>query len=299
MTIRSSIASLALVTAGLVTAVPAHAGTAGPAASSATSSAAASATAFAASSPTGQRAVTRIDYPGTGVQVARLSGDERRLRGTPAGFKGFVHARLDRLFREAGSRPGCATAPTVVVQRYHGTGWAAAGEGWYEPCPQGGYAVLYRRAGSHWGAVLPSQDLRFCEDLAWYAAPGFVAGRSCLTEDLRAVPYRTHDERGASPAASARRATGAANGRPSIPQRHVSLPTARARLRALVDGGARLDVDRCVSAGDGDPLDAHLGDAAYGCAVVASYRRRPAETYLLRMATAGDDVLVTDVVPAA
>ena len=277
--VTSFLATITLLAAGLVAAVPAHAGT--------------------ASTDTDRRAATRIDYPGHGVEVARLSGDERRLRGTPASFKRFVHARLDRLFREAGSRPRCATAPTVVVERYHGAGWATAGEGWYTPCPQGGYAVIYQRAGSHWRAVLGSQDLRFCQDLAWYGVPGFIAGRSCLTEDLRPVRYRGHDAQGTSPAATARRAVGAAGGLRTVPQRHVSLPQARTQLRALVDGGAYLETGRCIHAGDDDPLAAQLGDAAYGCAVVASYRRRADETYLLRMVTHDDDVLVTEVVPAS
>ena len=102
-----------------------------------------------------------------------------------------------------------------------------------------------------------------------------------------------------SPEASARRAISAAGGNRIVPARHVALPAARQQLRALVDHGDHLEVDHCLSAGDDDPLAAQLGDAAYGCAVTASHRRRPDQTYLLRMATSGEDVLVTEVVPAA
>lgn len=283
MTTRSSIASLALACSAVLVVAPAPTGAAAPDA--------------------GERPATRIDYPGHGVEVRRGSGDERRLRGTPVDLRRFVRARLDVLFRDAGSRPRCATSPTVVVQRFQGSrsgagsGWASAGEGWYSPCPGGGYAVLYEKVGSHWRAILGTQEARFCQDLAWYGVPGFVAGARCLTEDLREVGYRTHDDVGASAEATARRAVSAAGGNRIVPSSHVTTPAVRERLRGLVDHGAYLAVDRCVSAGDDDPLAAHLGDAPYGCGVTATHRRRPDAPFLLRMEPAGGDVVATEVVP--
>lgn len=243
----------------------------------------------------GPRAV-RIDYSGEGVEVARGSGDESRLRATPAGFKRFVRARLDVLFREAGSKPRCATSPTVVVDRYHGAGWASVGEGWYGACPGGGYAVLYRRVGSHWRTILGTQEARFCQDLAWYGVPAFVAGRTCSTEDYRAVPYRTHRTRTTSPEATARRAVSLAGGHAVVPARHVAGEATREQLQGLVDRGAHLRVDECARQDDGSPLSAQLGTAPYGCGVTATYRRDREESLVLRMAQAGEDITVTEVV---
>lgn len=293
MTTRSFIASLALVCSAVLVAAPAPAGAAPHGAASSDTPAATGAA---------PRAATRIDFPGRGVEVRRGSGDERRLRGTTADFRRFVRARLDRLFREAGSRPRCATSPTVVVQRFQGSGdsaWATAGEGWYSPCPAGGYAVLYERTGSGWRAVLGTQEARFCQDLAWYGVPVFVAGRTCLTEDFRQVGYRSHGDVGASPEATARRAVSAAGGHRIVPSRHVSTTAAREQLAALVDHGAYLEVGDCVVAGDDDPLAAQLGDATYGCEVTATHRRRADASYLLRMETVGEDVVATDVVALA
>ncbi len=286
MTARSLIASLALACSAVLLAAPVPAGAA------------------PGQAPPGSslRAATRVDYPGQGVEVRRGSGDERRLHGTPADLRQFVRARLDVLFRQAGRRPRCATSPTVVVERYQGpgrrgSGWASAGEGWYDPCPGGGYAVLYERVGAHWRAILGTQEARFCQDLAWYDVPGFIAGPTCLTEDFRQVRYDSHHDLGTSREATARRAVSAAGGHRVVPSRHVTTRAAREQLRALVDGGAYLDVGECASAGDDDPLAAHLGDAPYGCAITATYRRRADASYLLRMAPVGDDVVVTEVVP--
>ena len=280
MTARSLVASLALACSAVLAVAPTPA--------------------VAAAPDAGARPTVRIDYPGHGVEIRRGSGDERRLRGTPADFRRFVRARLDVLFRDAGSRPRCATSPTVVVQRFQGSrsaGWASVGEGWYAPCPGGGYAVLYELVGSRWRAILGTQEARFCQDLTWYGVPGFVAGARCLTEDFREVRYRTHDDVGVSPEATARRAVSAAGGHRVLPSRHLTTPAVREQLQRLVDHGAYLAVDRCVRAGDGDPLSASLGDAPYGCGVTATHQQRPDASFLLRMAPVGDDVVITEVVP--
>lgn len=238
-----------------------------------------------------QLAVTRIDYPGHGVEVARLSGDQRKLEGTPRSFKRFVRARLDVLFEEAGSKPRCASSPTVVVDRYDGRGWARAGEGWYGECPAGGYAVIYDRTGSGWRQILGSQDVRFCQDLAWYGVPRFIAGAKCLTEGLSAVRYRNHDDTTGSPEASARRAVSIISGLPILPEAKVILPAALTQLHALGDKGAYIAVGECVAAGDGSPLAAQLGDSPYGCTVTATYGKNRSESIMLRMS---GDFLVTE-----
>jgi hypothetical protein len=241
-------------------------------------------------------AVTRIDYPGHGIEVARLSGDQRRLAGTPRSFKRFVRARLDVLFEEAGSKPRCATSPTVVVDRYDSRGWARAGEGWYGRCPAGGYAVIYDRTRSGWRQILGSQDVRFCQDLAWYGVPRFIAGAKCLTEELSAVRYKTHDDTTGSPEATARRAISIISGLPILPAAKVVLPAALTQLQALGEKGAYLAVNECVAAGDGSPLAVHLGDAPVGCAVTATYGKNRSESIMLRMS---DDLLVTELHPFA
>jgi hypothetical protein len=246
--------------------------------------------------------VTRIDYPGYGIQVARLSGDQRKLEGTPRSFRRFVRARLDVLFEEAGSKPRCATSPTVVVDRYDGRGWAKAGEGWYGKCPAGGYAVIYDKTASGWRQILGSQEVRFCQDLAWYGVPRFIAGARCLTEDLAAVSYRTHDDTTLSPEATARRAISIISGVPVLPEAKVILPRALTQLQALSDKGAYVTVDECVVAGDGSPLAVHLGDAPYGCAVTATYTKGDkgtTESVMFRMRPDGDDLLVTELHPFA
>jgi hypothetical protein len=241
-------------------------------------------------------AVTRVDYPGHGIEVARLSGDQRRLAGTPRSFKRFVRARLDVLFEEAGSKPRCATSPTVVVDRYDSRGWARAGEGWYGRCPAGGYAVIYDKTRSGWRQILGSQDVRFCQDLAWYGVPRFIAGAKCLTEELSAVRYKTHDDTTGSPEATARRAISIISGLPILPATKVVLPAALTQLQALGEKGAYLAENECVAAGDGSPLAVHLGDAPVGCAVTATYGKNRSESIMLRMS---DDLLVTELHPFA
>jgi len=240
--------------------------------------------------------VTKINYPGYGVQVARLSGDQRKLKGTPGSFKRFVKRRLDVLFEEAGSKPRCATSPTVVVDRYDSRGWAKGGEGWYGRCPAGGYAVIYEKTGWGWRQILGSQDVRFCQDLAWYGVTRFIAGAKCLTEDLSAVRYQTHDDTIGSPEATARRAISILSGVPILPEAHVILPAALTQLQALSEKGAYVTVGECIAAGDGSPLAVHLGDAPYGCAVTATYGKNKSESIMLRMS---DDLLVTELYPFA
>ena len=242
------------------------------------------------------QAVNKINYPGHGIEITRLSGDQRKLRGTPGSFKRNVLARLNVLFEEAGSKPRCATSPTVVVDRYDSRGWAKAGEGWYGRCPAGSYAVIYEKTGSGWRQILGSQEARFCQDLAWYGVPGFIAGAKCLTEDFSVVRYQPHDDTIGSPEATARRAISILSGVPILPEAHVILPAALAQLQALSEKGAYVTVGECIAAGDGSPLAVHLGDAPYGCAVTATYGKNKSESIMLRMS---DDFLVTELHPFA
>lgn len=117
--------------------------------------------------------------------MQRGSGDERRLRGTPASLKKFVRARLNRLYRMAGSKPRCATAPVVTIGRYRSGGFVSASEGWYSPCPGGGVAITYVRSGGTWRAVLPTQEIVSCADLQWFELPVFIAGRACWSDTTR------------------------------------------------------------------------------------------------------------------
>ena len=151
------------------------------------------------------QATTRIDYPGTGILIARQSGDQRELVGTSRSFKRFVKARLEVLFEEAGSKPRCAASPTVVVDRYHSGGFASAGEGWYGRCPAGGYSVIYEKGDDGWQQILGTQEARFCQDLGWWDVPRFVGGRTCMTENIKLTRYRPAATEIVSPEATARR----------------------------------------------------------------------------------------------
>ena len=74
-------------------------------------------------------AATKIDYPGAGIEISRLSGRQSKLEGAPRSFKRYVVKRLDEMFVEAGSRPRCATAPTIVIERFDSRGFASGGLG--------------------------------------------------------------------------------------------------------------------------------------------------------------------------
>ncbi len=50
-----------------------------------------------------QQTVNKISY-GSGIEIARLSGDQHQLKGPPGSFKRFSKARLGVLFEEAGSK---------------------------------------------------------------------------------------------------------------------------------------------------------------------------------------------------
>lgn len=221
----------------------------------------------------------RIDYPGSGIVVARQSGDQRRLKGTPRSLKRFVAKRLEVLYADAGSRPRCATSPTVVVDRYDSRGFVKAGEGWYEPCPGGGYSVIYKRSGSKWRAILGSQDVRFCQDLAWWGVPVFIGGRRCLSEDLDVVRYRPGAET-VSPEATARRVIAVATWIPIVPRARVVTTAALAQLESLIGRRTYLAPDDC---------------APEGCVVTATEPGGRESRLMLRMQPIGDDLVVTEV----
>ena len=71
-------------------------------------------------------ATNKITYRGRGVEIARLSGNQRQLKGAPRAFKKYVVKRLDEMFTEAGSAKRCATAPTIVIKRFDARGFATA-----------------------------------------------------------------------------------------------------------------------------------------------------------------------------
>jgi hypothetical protein len=243
-----------------------------------------------------QQSITKINYPGYGIQVTRLSGDQRKLEGTPGSLKRFVKARLDVLFEEAGSKPRCAESPTLVVDRYDSRGWAKVGEGWYGACPAGGYAAIYDQTSSGWRQILGAQDVRYCQDLAWYGVPNFIAGGKCLTEEPAVVNYGTNKVTTTSPEATARRALAVASDFTIVPVKHVAVPEAVKQIQVLIDQGASLTVGECMEAGDGNPLGVHLADASFGCAVSATYAKGRHEdaSIMFRMTADGDDIVLTE-----
>lgn len=238
-----------------------------------------------------QQSVKKINYPGKGIEITRLSGDERKLKGTSPSFKKFVRARLDELFEEAGSKSRCATSPTVIVDRYHSKGFATVGEGWYGKCPSGGYAAIYAKTDSGWQQILSTQDVRYCQDLAFWGVPDFI-GVDCINENGRAIRYHLRKTDTASPEASARRVARLVGGYPPVPSVDVLTPSAAEQIAVLVAKKAYVEVDSCVAAGDSDPLADQLGRSPFGCSVTASKAGKK-ETFLLRM---DQDFVVTDVV---
>lgn len=240
-------------------------------------------------------AATKIKYPGIGVQITRLSGKQSKLKGASRSFKRYVVKRLDEMFVEAGSKQKCATAPSIVIDRFDSRGFVSGGEGSYGPCPGGGYSTLYKQTGSSWEPILGTQDVRYCQDLAFFGVTNFIGGPDCITEDGRAVTYRLKKTAPASPEASARRVARIVGGYPAVPSEAVLTDSAAEEVARLIATNAYVDVDTCVAAGDSDPLAEMLGDAAYGCSVYAY--RTPAKQgtkqgFLLRM---DDDFVVTDV----
>lgn len=240
-------------------------------------------------------AATKITYPGVGVQISRLSGKQSKLKGAPRSFKKYVVRRLDEMFVEAGSKPKCATGPTIVIKRFDARGFASGGEGSYGPCPGGGISTLYTLSDSGWEPILGTQDARYCQDLAFFGVTNFIGGPDCITEDGRAVPYRLKKTAPASPEASARRVARIVGGYPAVPSEDVLTDSAADDVARLIAKNAYVDIDTCVAAGDSDPLAEMLGDAAYGCSVWAY--KTPAKEgakqgFLLRM---DDDFVVTDV----
>lgn len=250
--------------------------------------------ASAGAAPVEQReshSVTKIKYPGIGIEVVRLSGAQRKLEGTSRSFKKFVKARLDVLFEEAGSKPRCAKAPTIVIKRYDSRGFASGGEGSYGPCAGGGYAILYKHSASGWEPILGTQDARYCQDLAFYGVTDFIGGPQCVTEQEKVVRYHLAGADTVSPEASGRRVEGIASGFPLVPSDDVLTPAAAEQLAVVIARKGYLNVDACFRAGDAGELASHLGDAPYGCAGTATYKKGKAESIMLRM---DDDFVVTE-----
>lgn len=179
----------------------------------------------------------------------------------------------------------------MVVDRYHGAGYATAGEGWYGKCPSGGYAVIYVKSDSGWRQILGTQEERFCRDLAWYGVPDFIGGHSCLNEDMKSIRYRLSSSEIVSPEATARRVISIAGGNPIVPSEEVLTPAAAEQLAVEIARKGYFDIDECYSATDAGPVAAQLGGAPYGCAVTATYKKNKTESLMLRM---DDDFMVTE-----
>lgn len=212
----------------------------------------------------------KVTYPKGGLQIRRLSGKEAKLTGTPASLKRFVRKRLDTLYREDGSKPRCAKAPTVVISRYHSDGFARAAEGIYAPCASGGYAITYIRANGAWKPVLGTQDVLPCADFAWFGIPKFIAGNTCLSEDYEPIKYRPGTQERSSGKASARRLSNITF-RNGIPLAGFATSTAAKKARQLTRKGAYLEATECVTGGDGSEAGKHLAAGQEGCLIRASY----------------------------
>lgn len=243
-----------------------------------------------------QQAGAKVKYPGIGVEIVRTSGDERLLKGASRNFKNYINARLDELFDEAGSKPRCAKAPTIVIKRYDGRGFASGGEGSYGPCAGGGYAILYKHSASGWEPILGTQDVRYCQDLAFHGVTDFIGGPDCVTEDGKVIRYHLRKTDTASPEASARRVARLVGGFPSVPSEDVLTSAAAEQVAVLIAKEAYVDVDSCVAAGDSDPLADQLGGSPFGCSVTAyktPIKKGKKQSFLLRM---DDDFVVTEIV---
>ena len=69
----------------------------------------------------------------------------------------------------------------------------------------------------------------------------------------------------------------------SCPPRTSSFLRQPEQLAVVIARKAYLSVDACFTAGDSGPIAAHLGDAPFGCAVTATYRKNKTESIMLRM----------------
>jgi len=260
--------------------------------------------AAAAMSAPGARDTVKIRYPGRGVVVRRGSGDEQRLTGAPRSLKRFVRARLDTIWKQSGSRPRCATAPTVVVERYHGAGFASVAEGVYNPCPGGGNRATYVFRNGRWRAVLGTQEVLPCADQQWFAVPRFIAGRQCATEgEWDLVPYQLGTYPRSSPEASARRLAGfpLTPRTLGIPASGYALRAAADKVRADVKRGAYFSPAGCGVGGDGSAAGEHLEPGAPGCLLRASWDRNSyAVLYAVPMVVTPTGVYrATELIPVA
>ncbi|UUZ57731.1 hypothetical protein [Nocardioides sp. B-3] len=78
-----------------------------------------------------------------------------------------------------------------------------------------------------------------------------------------------------------------------MPADEVLSPAAEEQLAAVIARKGYLTLDACFRAGDEGELASHLGDAPYGCAVTATYKRDELESIMMRM---NDDFVVTELV---
>lgn len=231
-------------------------------------------------------ATNKITYRGRGVEIARLSGNQRQLKGAPRAFKKYVVKRLDEMFTEAGSAKRCATAPTIVIKRFDARGFASGSEGSFGPCPSGGSAVIYKKSGSTWEPILSTQDVRYCQDLAFYDVNAFIAGRDCIDVDGQNVRYRLNQTAKNSPEATARRVARLVGGFPIVPSEAILTPAAEDQVAELSTTKGYVEVGACVAEGDPVPLADKLGGSDFGCEMTAwatTTREGAKESYVLRM----------------
>ena len=221
------------------------------------------------------------DLPRHGIEISRLSGDERKLAGTPRSFRRSSGPGSTCSSTTTDSKPRCATAPIVVVDRYHGAGLAAP------------VRVGTARARL---AATPSSTTRPSQAGARSSAPRKHG--SARTSRGTACPRSSAAGR-ASTRTSSRSATTAGRPTPSAPRpplavssrsraatRSCPRPMTSAPPRQTTDGTRRAQglprpSTTASTAGDSGPLAVQLGDAPYGCAITATYRKNRTSPIML------------------
>ncbi|HET6652638.1 MAG TPA: hypothetical protein VFH10_08360 [Nocardioides sp.] len=138
-----------------------------------------------------------VVYPGQGVDIWRHGHDLGKLKRTPTAFRGFIDARLDRLWRDLGGRAECGSSVLITVKQYGPRRYALlSNEGWFahagDPasCNAGGHYTIAAHWNGRWRAVLSGQDLLTCRELHRYRVPRTIGGPRCLDADGEPVRYR-------------------------------------------------------------------------------------------------------------
>lgn len=131
-----------------------------------------------------------VTYPGFGVTIHRASHQLHRLHDTSPAFRHSVSKALNKLWRENGSDPDCATAAVVVVKRWRSDGWAYIDDiGNFEPCATGGNWEIWRARHGSYKSVLGGQDDPTCRALRRRDVPANIWTHKCFNGHGKLVHY--------------------------------------------------------------------------------------------------------------